>query len=332
MSDITNQTGEGQVDGTPATMKGKICLITGATSGIGKAAAIQLAHLGANLVLVGRNPGRTTATVEQVRQRTGNPDVDYLVADLSSQQEIRQLAEAFKDRYHRLNVLVNNAGALMLSRQESIDGIEMTLALNHLSYFLLTNLLLDVLKSSTPSRVVNVSSDSHQEAKIDFEDLQLQRKYGGYRAYGRSKLANLLFTYELGRRLEGTGVTVNGLHPGLTATNFLANNGLRGRVFNVFLRLVGASARKGAQTITYLASSSDLEGITGKYFVDEGLVPSSSASNNSDDALRLWQMSEELTGLTNACSEDEIPKEQRAAEPRCDVGGVDSGPADALDS
>ena len=276
-------------------MKGKICLITGATSGLGKAAALQLAELGANLVLVGRSQERTTATVEQVRRQTSNPDVDYIVADLSSQQAIRQLVETFKARYQRLDVLINNAGALMLSRQKSVDGIEMTLALNHLSYFLLTTLLLDLLKSSSPARIVNVSSDSHQEAAIDFEDIQMGQRYGGYRAYGRSKLANLLFTYELGRRLEGADVTVNGLHPGLVASNFLANNGLRGRFFNFFVRLVGRSTEKGAQTITYLASSPDLEGVSGKYFVDSGLVSSSQASYNQQDALKLWQMSEELT-------------------------------------
>ena len=286
-------------------MKDKVCLITGATSGIGKAAAVQLAELGANVVLVGRNSEKTSAVVEDVKEQTGNQEVQFLIADLSSQQAIRQLADDFKAHHQRLDVLVNNAGALMLSRQISIDGIEMTLALNHLSYFLLTNLLLDVLKSSSPSRIVNVASDSHQNAHLDFEDLQIQQKYRGYKAYGRSKLANMLFTYELARRLEGTGVTANGLHPGLVATSFLAtNNGLRGRVFNFFVRRAGRSAENGARTITYLATSSDVEGVTGGYFMDEGVVDSSQASYDKDASLRLWQVSEELTGLATDGGED----------------------------
>ena len=286
-------------------MKDKICLITGATSGIGKAAAVQLAELGATLVLVGRNPEKTAATVKQIQELTDNQEIHSFIADLSSLEAIRQLADDFKAHHQRLDVLVNNAGALMLSREESVDGIEMTFALNHLSYFMLTNLLLDVLKSSSPSRIVNVSSDAHQANHLDFEDLQIQKTYRGYKAYGRSKLANLLFTYELARRLEGTGVTVNGLHPGLVASGFLAtNNGLRGRLYNFFVRRVGRSVEKGAQTITYLSSSSDVEGVTGGYFMDEGIVDSSSASHDKDDSLRLWQVSEELTGLDTDSGEE----------------------------
>ena len=282
-------------------MKDKTCLITGATNGIGKAAAVQLAELGTTLVLVGRNPDKTAATVQQLKEQTGNQEIHSFVADLSSLQAIRGLADDFKAQYQRLDVLVNNAGALMLSRQETVDGIEMTFALNHLSYFLLTNLLLDLLKSSSPSRIVNVSSDSHHNALLDFEDLQIQKRYRGYKAYGRSKLANLLFTYEVARRLEGTGVTVNGMHPGLVATGFLAtNNGLRGRVYNFFVRRVGRSVEKGARTITYLATSSDVESVTGGYFMDEGIVDSSPASYDMDASLQLWQVSEELSGLSES--------------------------------
>ena len=286
-------------------MKDRVCLITGATSGIGKAAAVQLAELGATLVLVGRNLEKTAATAEQIQGQTGNGDVHFFIADLSSQQAIRQLADDFKARHQRLDVLVNNAGALMLSRQESVDGIEMTLALNHLSYFLLTNLLLDVLKSSSPSRIINVASDSHQNARLDFDDLQIHKSYRGYKAYGRSKLANVLFTYELARRLKGTGVTVNGLHPGLVATSFLAtNNGLRGRLYNFFMRRMGRSVENGARTITYLGSSADVESVTGGYFMDEGLVDSSPASHDKDASLRLWQVSAELTDLPADGGED----------------------------
>lgn len=286
-------------------MKDKVCLITGATSGIGKAAAVQLAVLGATIVLVGRDAEKTSATVYQIQLETGNQEVYSFIAELSSQQAIRQLADDFKAHHNRLDVLVNNAGALMLARQETIDGIEMTFALNHLSYFMLTNLLLDVLKSSSPSRIINVSSDSHHSAHLDFDDLQLQKSYGGYKAYGRSKLANVLFTFELARRLDGTGVTVNGVHPGLVATNFMAtNNGLRGLFYNFFLRRMGRSVENGARTITYLGTSSDVDGVSGGYFMDEGVVDPSSASQDKDSALRLWQVSEELTGLDPDSGED----------------------------
>ena len=199
---------------------------------------------------------------------------------------------------------MNNAGSLMLSRQESLDGIEMTFALNHLSYFLLTNLLLDVLKSSSPSRVVNVASDAHQGAHLDFDDLQSQNSYGGYKAYGRSKLANLLFTYELARKLKGTGVTANGLHPGVVATSFMAtNNGLRGRLYNFFLKRIGRSVEDGARTVVYLATSPEVEGVSGGYFMDEGLVDSSEASYDKEASLRLWEESEALTGLESSGEE-----------------------------
>ena len=285
-------------------MKDKVCLITGATAGIGKAAAAGLAELGATVVLVGRDPEKTSAATDQIQELTGNQEVSCLVADLSSQQSVRQLADEFTATFERLDVLVNNAGSLMLSRQETVDGIEMTFALNHLSYFLLTNLLLDVLNSSSPSRVVNVASDAHQGARLDFDDLQCHKSYGGYKAYGRSKLANLLFTYELARKLEGTGVTVNGLHPGLVATSFLAtNNGLRGRLYNFFLKRMGRSAEDGARTVIYLAASAEVEGVSGGYFMDEGLVDSSEASYDRDASVRLWKESEALTGLESAPEE-----------------------------
>ncbi len=308
-------------------MEGKVCLITGATSGIGKAAAMQLAQLGATVVLGARDPGKAAEAAAQIRQYTGNDNIDYLLADLSSQQEVRRLADEFKTNHHRLDVLVNNAGSLMLTRQESVDRIEMTFALNHLNYFLLTNLLLDRLQASAPSRVVNVSSDAHRGARINFSNPQFRPhsggdapqgahggSYGGYRAYGQSKLANLLFTYELARRLEGTGVTANGIHPGLVASGFLAtNNGMRGRVFNFLFRLVARSTSKGARTVTYLANSPEVAGVTGKYFIDEEMVLSSQTSYDTEAAKQLWELSEELTKLRPAGSAEQAT--ERAAEP-----------------
>ncbi len=279
------------------SLAGKVCMVTGATSGIGKVAARELAQRGAEVVVVGRSEARCEATVSQIRQQTANPSVDFLLADLSSQQEIRRLAGEFESRYPRLDVLVNNAGAIMLSRRESVDGIEMTLALNHLAYFLLTNLLLDTLKSSAPARIVNVSSNSHERAKLDFDDLQNRRRYWGFRAYAWSKLENILFSYELARRLEGTGVTVNALHPGLVGTNFLANNGALGRLLKMLVVIKGISPERGARTSIYLASSPELETVTGRYFFQEQEVPSSSASYDEDAARRLWQLSAEMTGL-----------------------------------
>ncbi len=206
-------------------MRGKLCMVTGATSGIGRVTAQVLAQAGAEVVVVGRNREKSEATVDRIKQQTGNSAVEYMLADLSSQTAIRQLAETFKRQHERLNVLVNNAGAFFLWRQESVDGIEMTFALNHLGYFLLTNLLLDTLKASAPARVINVSSGSHRGETINFNHFQGKRMYSGFRAYGESKLANILFTYELARRLEGTGITVNAIHPGFVATNIGTNNG-----------------------------------------------------------------------------------------------------------
>lgn len=278
-------------------MTGSVCMVTGATSGIGKVTALRLAQQGTTVVVVGRSMEKSEATVRQIEQQTGNSSVEFMLADLSSQQDIRQLADGFKRRYQRLDVLVNNAGAIMFSRQESVDGIEMTLALNHLSYFLLTNLLLEPLKSGAPSRIINVSSSAHSKAKIDFDDLQSLKRYRGFRAYARSKLANLLFTYELAKRLEGTGITVNALHPGLVATNLMANNGRIGRLLRVLLSLKGISEEEGARTSIFLATSPEVEGNTGQYFVNQKAVQSSQASYDKSAAGRLWQASAELTGL-----------------------------------
>ena len=279
-------------------MRGKLCMVTGATSGIGKETAQVLAQAGAEVVVVGRNREKSETTVDRIKQQTGNPAVEYMLADLSSQAEIRQLAETFKRQHERLDVLVNNAGAFFLWRQKSVDGIEMTFALNHLGCFLLTILLLDTLKASTPARVINVSSDSHEGETIDFDHLQGKRIYNGFRAYGESKLANIYFTYELSRRLEGTGVTVNAMHPGFVATNIGTNNGWVVRAIRPLMDLFALSAEEGADTINYLAISKEVERITGKYFIKRKAVPSSSISYDESLARRLWQASMKLTGLS----------------------------------
>lgn len=281
------------------TLDGQVCMVTGATDGIGKETARALADMEATVIVVGRNRQKSIATINEIRQEADNTDVEYMLADLSAQVQIRRLAEEFKTRYDRLDVLVNNAGGFFMSRQESEDGIEMTFALNHLGYFLLTNLLLDVLIDSAPARIVNVSSDAHERAEANFDDLEGEESYGGWSAYGQSKLANLLFTYELARRLEGTGVTVNALHPGFVATNLGADNfgwfgSLIRRIMNA---VVGKSPEEGAQTSIYLASSPEVEGITGKYFVKRRPRRSSEASYDAEAARRLWETSAEMTGV-----------------------------------
>ncbi len=278
-------------------MLAKNCLITGATSGIGLVTATELARQGAGVVLIGRNPQRCQVAVDDIRRQTGNDQVDYIVADLSSLEQIRRAASEFVARYPRLDVLVNNAGAFFWKRQESVDGIEMTLALNHLSYFLLTNLLLDVIKASAPARIINVSSDAHRGGSINFDDLQSRRRYAGFRVYAQSKLANVLFTYELARRLKGSDVTCNALHPGFVATNFAKNNGFLFRLFMPLAQLGALSPEEGARTSIYLASSPEVEGVSGKYFVREQAVPSAPLSYDEQIARRLWDVSLELTQM-----------------------------------
>lgn len=278
----------------------KQCLVTGATSGIGKVTARDLAAQGASVVIVGRNQEKSEHTVEQLRQETGNTQVEYLLADLSIQKEIRRLAEKYKDRYDRLDILINNAGAIFFSRQETQEGLEMSFALNHLGYFLLTNLLLDLLKRSAPVRIINVSSESHRGASINFDDLQCEEKYSPMRAYGQSKLANILFTYELDRRLENDNIIVNALHPGFVASNFGKNAGLLGKIVMPVLHLFAKSPKRGAQTCIYLASSPEVEGVSGKYFIDRQPATSSEESYDPQIAARLWAISEELTGLDAA--------------------------------
>ena len=280
-------------------MKNKTVLITGATNGIGWITARELARMGARTILVGRSPERTRLAANDIRQLTANPNVDYFVADLSSQQQIHTLAAEFKQRYERLDVLVNNAGAIFNTFETSVDGIELTFALNHLGYFLLTHLLLDVLKSSAPARIINVSSMAHVGGKINFADLQFERGYSSWGAYAQSKLANLAFSYELARRLEGSGVTVNALHPGFVNTNFGKSNGgfyktMIGAIQSVF----AVPPEKGAETSIYLASSPAVEGVTGKYFIEQKAVRSSDLSYDPDIARKLWEVSMEMCALS----------------------------------
>jgi NAD(P)-dependent dehydrogenase (short-subunit alcohol dehydrogenase family) len=277
------------------SMSGKTVLITGATSGIGEVAARELAAQGARVVLVGRSASKCEASSAMIRQATGNPAVEYLVADLSSQAEVRRLASEVKARYPRLDVLINNAGAMISPRQESVDGIEMTWALNHLGYFLLTELLLDTLKASAPSRIVSVASDAHRMVSgINFEDVEGKKSYSAFRNYGQSKLANILFTLELARRLEGSGVTANCLHPGFVATNFSTGKGFTFRVFQAMSKVFAISPENGAKTTIYLASSPEVEGITGGYFAKCKLTKPTAAGRDDEASHRLWELSERM--------------------------------------
>lgn len=277
-------------------MQGQICMVTGANAGIGKQTALELARQGATVVLVARNRERGEAARADIIAKSGNSHVELLQADLSSQDSIHGLSESFKARYDRLNVLVNNAGVYLSRREESIDGLEMTFAVNHIGYFLTTLLLWDRLVAGAPARVVNVSSDAHRRARLDFDDLQNRRRYSGFRVYSQSKLANVLFTYELDRRRGDANVTINALHPGFVASNFGTNNsGIVGLVMKRLVPLVAKTVEEGADTSVYLASSLDVNHVSGQYFTDSKAVRSSPASYDRQAAERLWSISESLT-------------------------------------
>lgn len=278
-------------------IRGKVCMVTGATAGIGRVTALELARMGATVVVIGRERERCAATTETIRRETGSQMVDYLVADLSSQAEIRRLTEEYQRRYDRLDVLVNNAGGFFMKRQLSVDGVEMTFALNHLNYFLLTHSLLDILQDSAPSRIINVSSNAHRGARMRFDDLQGEHGYTGWKAYAQSKLANVLHAYELARRLDGAQVTMNALHPGFVATQLARNNGRLFRIVMPLMQFIARTPDEGALTSIYLASSPEVDGVTGKYFEDEQSVPSDPASYDQEAAAKLWKVSMEMTGL-----------------------------------
>lgn len=280
------------------SMAGKTCVVTGATSGIGLVTARELARRGARVMVVGRSPERASEAVALIHRETGSDLVSSLTADLSSHAEIRRLAPAIREQIPRLDVLVNNAGGIFLERLESPDGVEMTFALNHLSYFHLTQLLLPLLISSAPARIVNVASDAHRGVALDFDDLEGKKRYGGWRAYQRSKLANLLFTTEMARRLEGSGVTCNGLHPGFVRTNFFRDPGWVGMMGRAAARFA-LSPEQGARTSIHLATSPDLALATGRYYVKEREAVPSRAARDPVSARRLWDVSVAMTGLTD---------------------------------
>jgi retinol dehydrogenase-14 len=282
---------------TPS-MVGKTVLITGGTGGIGKATAIGLAALGARVAITGRDLGRAEAAAADIRGTTGNPNVDAFGADLSSQVEVRRLAAEVLKAYPRLDVLINNVGGFWATRHVTADGLEHTFAVNHLAAYLLTNLLLDRLKASAPARVVTVASNAQSLGKIDFEDLQGERRYSGQMAYNQSKLADVMFTYELARRLEGTGVTATVLHPGVVRTGFGAED--LSRIFKLLVPLwrpFMKTPHDGAATSIYLASSPKVEGVTGMYFANSRPLSSNKAAYDEDAAARLWEINASLVGL-----------------------------------
>lgn len=277
------------------SMQGKVCLVTGSSSGIGKVTARELAKMGATVVMVCRNRAKGEAVRAEIIKESSNDQVELLVADLSDLSQVRRVASEFKQKYAQLHVLIHNAGGIYEERKATPDGLEQTFTVNYLASFLLTELLLDVLKASAPARIINVSSDAHPHGTIDFADLQGAQKYNFVKAYNQSKLAQIYFTYELADRLKDADITVNALHPGRVRSGF--NGGTKGliHVFGEALYfLTGISEEKGAQTTLYLATSPEVERVSGKYFSDCKQIPSSTHSYDAAVRQRLWNVSEEL--------------------------------------
>jgi len=278
-------------------MKDKIVMITGANSGIGKAASLALANMGATVVMVARNKEKGEAAKAEIIRESGNSSVDLLLADLSSLESVRQLATEFQKKYPKLHVLINNAGLFNQGRHVTTDGYENTFATNYLAAFLLTNLQLEQLKASAPSRIINVSSVGHYKGHINFDDLNLEKEYGGWKAYGQSKLALVLFTHELAKKLQGTGVTVNAVHPGTVATNIWTRPFGPAGFITALPKLFMASPEKGAETIVYLASSPDAQSLSGEDLEKLKVKKSSEESYDEEIAQRLWDVSAKLTRL-----------------------------------
>jgi len=278
-------------------MTGKICIVTGSNSGIGKTTALALAEMGATVVMIVRNREKGEAARQEIIERSGNKSVEMLIADLSSMDEVRRVAEEFKNNYPKLDVLVNNAGGLLNKHHTTSDGNELTFAINHLAPFLLTHELLDSLEAGAPSRVVNVSSGAHNMGKIDFDNLQSEKGYSFFRAYSNAKLMLVMTTYEFARRLEGTGISVNVLHPGFVRTNFGKSDAGFGRKLLFKLSsLFAKNSKKGAETQVYLASSPEVEGVTGQYFSNRKARKSSMISYDVELQKNLWQRTEEILG------------------------------------
>ena len=275
-------------------MKDKICFVTGGTDGIGKATVLGLAKSGATVVLVGRNVGKAGHVVDEIRRATQNPHIESMIADLASLNQVRNLAENFKARYKRLDVLVNNAGLVTHERKLSEDGFELMFAVNYLAPFLLTNLLLDVIQKSVPARIVNVASMSYKWGEIKFDDLQSEQNFDHRQAYYQTRLGMVLFTFALARRLEGSGVTANVLHPGIVKTN-LSYNYMGNPVFRFFEQLIAVSPQKGAEMGLYLATSPEVEGITGEYFTKKKVQSATETARNQRVQERLWKLSEALS-------------------------------------
>ena len=290
------------------SLEDRTCLVTGATSGIGLETAVGLAREGARVLIVGRDPARSEAARAEIVRRSGHEHVELLRADLASLKEIRRLSDEVRARCPALHVLVNNAGVVNQRRVLTVDGLESTFAVNHLAYFALTLGLLDLLRASAPARIVSVASDAHRFGSIDWDDLQSERRYqglpvvSGMRVYGTSKLLNILFTQELARRLEGSGVTANCLHPGAVATRLGADGSAVSRIITPLLRPFMLTPAEGAKTSLYLASSPDVAEISGRYFAQSREARCSRAARDPDAARRLWALSAELAGLGGAAA------------------------------
>ena len=281
-------------------MTSKVCLVTGANAGIGKATATGLARMGANVVMVCRSRERGEAAKAEIATDSGSQDIDLLIADLSSQGSVRKLARTFTSKYPQLHVLINNAGTISRRKRLTVDGIETQFAVNHFAPFLLTNLLLEILKASAPARIVTVASQVHSKSPLDFVDFLSDREYTASQVYRQTKLANILFTYELSRRLEGTEVTANCLHPGVIATKLL-DDYMGGSLDAGFGsgESIGDSPEEGAAVVLHVATSPDIDGISGKYFYDSSVRETAPVSYDKEHARWLWDISAELTGLTS---------------------------------